>query len=78
MTNITVGSFSLGEGLLTAGDCLGMLLITLLSHRPQSLATPRADPTRPAIRDRLMRNTEYVLCSLLIGLVTIFNSSLDT
>ena len=53
MTNITVGSFSLGEGPLTAGDCLGMLLITLLSHRPQSLATPRADPTRPAIRERL-------------------------
>ena len=65
MTNLTVGSFSLGEGPLTAGECLDWVLITLLSHRPQSLAAPRADPTRPAMKDRLMRNTAYLLCSLL-------------
>ena len=53
MTNLTVGSFSLGAGPLIAGDCLGcwLLIICLLSHRPQSLAAPRADPARPAIRE---------------------------
>ena len=53
MPNVTVGSFSLGAGPLISGDCLGwLLIIRLLSHRPQSEATPRADPAKPAMERR--------------------------
>lgn len=52
MPNVTVGSFSLGAGPLISGDCLGwLLIIRLLSHRPQSEATPRADPAKPAMNE---------------------------
>ena len=69
MPNVTVGSFSLGAGPLISGDCLGwLLIICLLSHRPQSEASPRADPAKPAMNENLInKNRLYHSIFLVAG-----------
>ena len=83
MPNVTVGSFSLGAGPLISGDCPGwLLIILLLSHRPQSEATPRADPAKPAMKRRkavniLVIHVNYTCCSSISGYLRLFSECLS-